>query len=353
MDKIKISVIIPLYNAERTIKKCLNSVVNQSYSNIEIILINDGSTDLSLKICNDFASKDKRIIVIDKKNEGAVKARLDGINNSTGDYITFVDADDSINRKTFQLLIRELKKSSFDIICFNSYKTLGKLSIIKRVGNTYYFEKNDEYYGDEIRKDLVAAWMYGHPFPATLWGKIYKRELLNNIGIYSKDISFFYDDLMTNFEVFLRADSVKLMNYPLYYYRYGGGSNKYMPNFFEDVISTYKVQKYIINNYYIDSIEDKYRGISIMLLNTLKTCLSNIFLSNLTEEEKKNRITHFINNDQILEVSKNKGSIDYFDSEFINAIINKRVDYLYKLGKKMNSISRAKRYCLRILDNLL
>ena len=214
MDKIKISVIIPIYNAEKTIKKCLTSILNQSYSNIEIILINDGSTDSSLKVCNDFASKDKRILVIDKKNEGSVKARLDGINNSTGDYITFVDSDDSINKKTFELLVNELKKSSFDIICFNSYKTLGKFSIIRRISNTHYFENNKVYYGDKIREDLVSAWMHGHPFPATLWVKIYKRELLNNIGIYSKNISFFYDDLMTNFEVFLRANSVKLINYP-------------------------------------------------------------------------------------------------------------------------------------------
>lgn len=352
MDKIKISVIIPIYNAEKTIKKCLTSILNQSYSNIEIILINDGSTDSSLKVCNDFASKDKRILVIDKKNEGSVKARLDGINNSTGDYITFVDSDDSINKKTFELLVNELKKSSFDIICFNSYKTLGKFSIIRRISNTHYFENNKVYYGDKIREDLVSAWMHGHPFPATLWGKIYKRELLNNIGIYSKNISFFYDDLMTNFEVFLRANSVKLINYPFYYYRYGGGSSKYMPNLFDDVINTYKVQKKIIKDYYIESMEEKYKGISIMLLNTLKTCISNIFLSDLSEKEKRERINYFINNDEIIEANKKMISIGYFDNEFINSIATQNINYLYELGKNMNSKSRRKRCLLKILNDL-
>ena len=97
-----ISVIVPIYNAEKYLDKCLTSIVNQTYADIEIILVNDGSTDESLAICKKYEQDDERIVVINKRNEGLVRARKDGIRMAKGEYITFVDADDWIDITTYE-----------------------------------------------------------------------------------------------------------------------------------------------------------------------------------------------------------------------------------------------------------
>ncbi|HJA50079.1 MAG TPA: glycosyltransferase, partial [Candidatus Fusicatenibacter intestinipullorum] len=97
IEKVKISVIIPVYNVEKYLKRCLDSVINQTYKNLEIILIDDGSTDNSGKICDEYAQKDERIIVIHKENGGVSSARNKGLDICIGDYISFIDSDDWIN----------------------------------------------------------------------------------------------------------------------------------------------------------------------------------------------------------------------------------------------------------------
>ena len=115
----KCSIIIPVYNVEKYLPKCLDSIVNQTYKNIEIICINDGSTDNSLKILEEYAQKDERIKIINQENQGVSVARNVGIDNATGDYILFVDSDDWIDRDTCKILKIELENEYYDLIIFN------------------------------------------------------------------------------------------------------------------------------------------------------------------------------------------------------------------------------------------
>ena len=118
VDKDLITVVVPVYNVEKYIKKCIDSIINQTYKNIEIILVNDGSTDNSGKICNDYAKKDCRIKVIHKENGGLSDARNFGIENTTGKYITFVDSDDYIEIDYVEYLYNLVVKNKVDIsIC--------------------------------------------------------------------------------------------------------------------------------------------------------------------------------------------------------------------------------------------
>ena len=102
MNNCKISVIITIYNMEQYLDKCIQSVINQTYKNLEIILVNDGSTDKSFNICKKYAISDNRVVVVNKNNEGLVKARISGIMQAVGDYITFVDADDWLDSNAYQ-----------------------------------------------------------------------------------------------------------------------------------------------------------------------------------------------------------------------------------------------------------
>lgn len=102
MQKGKISIIVPIYNSENDLDQCIESIVNQTYKNLEIILVNDGSTDNSVNICKNWEANDSRIILIDKQNEGVAKTRNEGLKIATGDYIGFVDHDDFIEPEMYK-----------------------------------------------------------------------------------------------------------------------------------------------------------------------------------------------------------------------------------------------------------
>lgn len=112
----KISVIIPAYNAEKTIERCLNSVIEQSYTNVEVIVVDDGSKDRTLSIANEVAKNDSRVKVISKQNGGAASARNVGIKLASGEFITFLDADDYIEKDTYMELHKAQKQNDLDIV---------------------------------------------------------------------------------------------------------------------------------------------------------------------------------------------------------------------------------------------
>lgn len=123
-SKNLVSVIVPVYNAEHFIEKCIHSILNQSYKNIELILVNDGSTDNSVKICDSFAKIDNRIKLIHQANSGPSVARNNGIYNAKGKYIQFIDADDYIEENMIETLVNEMEKGLDIVIC--GYKRIFK-----------------------------------------------------------------------------------------------------------------------------------------------------------------------------------------------------------------------------------
>ena len=117
-----ISIIVPIYNVEKYLKKCIDSIINQTYKNLEIILVDDGSPDNCGKICDEYAKKDNRIKVIHKENGGVSSARNVGVENATGEYIGFVDSDDYIEKDMYEVLINNLKKENADISIISNYE---------------------------------------------------------------------------------------------------------------------------------------------------------------------------------------------------------------------------------------
>ena len=114
--QILISVIVPIYNVEQYVEKCIQSIVNQTYKNIQILLIDDGSTDNSGKICDEYAKKDSRIEVVHKRNEGLVRARKEGLNRANGQYIGFVDGDDYIDENMYAEMLRDILSFQADFV---------------------------------------------------------------------------------------------------------------------------------------------------------------------------------------------------------------------------------------------
>lgn len=206
LESRTISIIIPVFNAESYLERCLNSVLNQSYSKLEIILINDGSTDNSPKICDYYSKKDTRIKVIHKKNAGPSLARKEGIEIASGDYISFVDADDYIDEDMYKILVKEAIKG-FDIVeCgYREVSIEAELIRERKLRNTIISER------------FNCALHYASQRNTTnfLWNKLYNVELF-------KDIKFLKlyagEDSCILTQVFSKAKQVEIINDTLYNY---------------------------------------------------------------------------------------------------------------------------------------
>lgn len=216
---MKFSFIIPVYNGERYLKKCIDSILEQNFLNTEIIIINDGSTDNTDKIINSAYHSDKRVIYKRIKNSGVSAARNIGIENSTGEYILFVDSDDWIEKDLLIALNNLLEQKNYDLILFNSYA----------VQNKIYPNGTDLGYGELLPENLLKRHIgpYGHylskphllNYYSTPWGKCYKTSVVkeNNILFKNRE-QIGGEDTFFNFEVFINISSLYSLNYFGYYY---------------------------------------------------------------------------------------------------------------------------------------
>lgn len=200
-----ISIIIPIYNSESYLYRCLDSVLSQSYKNIEIILINDGSVDRSGEICNDYANRDKRIKVIHQQNKGVSVARNVGLDIATGDYVTFVDSDDWLGSEYISTLVACMDLEDSDIIITNGTKV---------INNKYIVNKFDEI-GLLVNNEIdISSLMYN----GYAWGKLYRADMIKEKNIrFNVNLSL-WEDLVFMFEYISFAKKIYFTNNIYYYY---------------------------------------------------------------------------------------------------------------------------------------
>lgn len=211
MDDL-ISVIVPVYNVENYIHACLESILHQSYKNIEVILVDDGSTDNSGSICDNYGKKDERIKVIHKRNGGLSDARNTGILYANGKYIMFVDSDDVISIDIVKYLYRLIKNNSADIgVCDPvHYYSNGIIS--------YEGESTQQIFNSE---EAIVEMLYQKSFLVAAWGKIYRKEYFNDISF---PCGMIFEDSAVMYKIFDKADKIVYGNAKLYGYRHRDGS---------------------------------------------------------------------------------------------------------------------------------
>ena len=207
-EDMKISVVIPVYGVEKYIRQCLESIINQTYKNLEIIVVNDGTKDNSMKIVEEYLV-DKRIKIVNKENGGAATARNEGIKISTGEYIALIDGDDWLELNTFEELLKLIEDKD-DIVVFDFYKFDEIRQKIKKKNTTIKEFKNNI---PDKKKYLIS--IYGNES----CNKLYRREFLEKFNIkYEKML---YEDVFWKFETFLQAEKIKITEKKYYYYRNG------------------------------------------------------------------------------------------------------------------------------------
>ena len=203
-----ISLIIPCYNAEQTLKKCLNSVIQQSYNNLEIIIVDDGSTDETLKIGEEFQSKDERIKILRQDNFGVSKARNKGVKAATGEYICFVDSDDWIETNYCAELYHLLSTENADIAIIEaSYEDENGTVIFNKPISTEKIFDGKRALILLLEDEVIQS----HP-----WGKLYKANLLKDVS-FPENLKCF-EDYSTLFKIFDKAVKVVRSDEKLYHY---------------------------------------------------------------------------------------------------------------------------------------
>lgn len=210
---MKYSIIVPVYNAEKYLSKCLTSLITQSYNNIEIIIVNDGSTDKSHQIIKQFQEKDSRFKIINQPNSGVSVARNNGLRECTGDYILFVDSDDYINKDTIKECNKIITEKNVDILAFTYYKRVGKIKRLYKLN----VPTEEILYKDKYKEQLYNFILNTNDFcnvtTKVIRAKIAKAISFNPKLVIAEDFLFFT-------KCFLNSNSIYFTNKGFYNYVY-------------------------------------------------------------------------------------------------------------------------------------
>ena len=203
LKKPIVSVIIPVYNAHNFLSRCLSSLVKQSLSNIEVIVVDDGSSDDSVKIVKEYMKNDNRIRLIEQKNSGPAYARHEGVLKAKADYIMFVDADDYVTSDFCEDAYTRINIDQTDL-CFFRYTFSTKISREKETVKNYV-----------LNNEEALSLLYDVSFGDFMWNKIYRKQLLLSINTKTK---FFMEDLSIMYKIIDQAKGISVYNKALYYY---------------------------------------------------------------------------------------------------------------------------------------
>ena len=228
-----ISIVVPVFNVEKYVAECIKSIIDQTYENIQIILVDDGSTDRSGEICDNFAASDKRIEVIHQDNQGLVAARKSGLERIKGDYTGFVDADDYIAPDMIENLFRGICKEDVDFVHSGYIK--GEQKIIPEKDGIFEFS---EFSGRErfLKTAIFGSDSY---MTASIWSKLYKSDFIKTCYYQVPDEASYGEDIINLCVCILNCQKIMVLNRAYYFYRYRNNSLTNLGDF----ISVWKIME--------------------------------------------------------------------------------------------------------------
>lgn len=271
MTKKKISIIVPVYNVKKYLKRCLESLQSQTYENIEIILVDDGSTDGCSKICDEYAKKDNRIVVIHQKNGGLSFARNTGVAKCTGDLILFVDSDDEILKNSCEELLKIYNDTKADLICFKNF-------VIRNDKIEPYTETNKIEIFDS--KSAYEKYMLTGEISCCAWSRLYTKKLAQSVpfpvGVLSEDVATVRKFMF---------NAKKIVLYDKYLYKYFIRKNSIMGNKKQShIIDIYNMNKDIYK-FELQEFPEHEKFVNSKHLNILLKCYTELYYSENSENK--------------------------------------------------------------------
>lgn len=297
-----VSIVVPIYNVEKYLKRCIKSILNQSFNNFEIILVNDGSTDKSIEICNKYIEEDSRIKLINKKNGGLSSARNAGINVARGKYISFIDPDDCISENYFNILFKKAENNNCDVIVSgfktvpNNIDVIPSYKLNEVLKGTEFILSSDNVHS---KNELCFVWRY-----------LYKLKLIKQNNILFNEKIFIGEDVVFNLEVLAISNRVMAISDILYYYTINNYNSltkcKFKPNLEESLVEQYEKRMYLSQKYKLTE-NKKYKN---DMANYYINSIYRIVIDNLKNSEVsnfENEVKRISNNKMFRESIKNLG----------------------------------------------
>ena len=277
LTKPLVSIIVPIYNTILYLDRCIDSTLKQTYSNVEILLVDDGSLDECAELCDNYVKNHSNILTIHKDNGGLSNARLIGFRAAYGEYILFVDSDDYIHPQMVEKLVEAIQNYDADL-ALSSYETVNGKCVLP-----YYLPYNDKCIDDHKRIEsdyilpLIGRKKYEVNIPGFIWIRLLKRKLIKESFFVPERIYFMEDHV---FDI-LYAEGVKkiaIVNEPLYSYCFNANSlsNRYRENKWEMLCN--------LHGFYVEYLQwldlpDKYKRLDCFLVSAFCTCLDNAVLT--------------------------------------------------------------------------
>lgn len=275
---MKISIIVPVYNVEQYVGECIESILSQSFNNIELILINDGSKDNSGSICDEYTKKDNRIKVIHKKNEGVSIARNIGIKNASGKYIAFVDSDDIVGKEIYTTMLQAIEESDSDLVMCRYEK------VYSNRNNELAIEPLREglYDKEQIFNNLILDMIGNDPLDMSkplIMGStcrcLYKKDIIDKYKIEFPVIKI-AEDMLFHLYYLMSCKKVYVVNKALYYYRYNelSATNNYINNLWEALMYQLELVEDGLNKFNLLNSKSKER-LEINTFYFISWCFTN------------------------------------------------------------------------------
>ena len=287
MNKL-VSIIIPCYNSEMYIEQCIKSVINQTYKNIEIILINDGSKDETGNIIKEYREKYDNILLIDRENKGVQYCRKEGIEKSNGEYVFFIDSDDCIDPNTISDMIFYADKYNADIVKGSYKKEINKKIKVKSKENINFKIVEKENFKDEIYSQIIENYKF-----CNIWGQLIRKNIIN---IDSIDINLKYaEDLKFNLDILTICNKIILLQNKYYHYRLNMSSAIYTKDEkkakkrIEDTIFVYSELYEYLKKWNMETKENLFNVSNRILKETILS-MEVIYKNNKIEKKYKTEL---------------------------------------------------------------
>ncbi len=315
-----VSIIIPVYNAEKCLGYCLNSIASQTYRNLEIILVNDGSTDDSLKICNNYAFLDSRIRVIDIPNAGVSNARNVGLKAATGEYIEFADADDVLNPKMVETLVDKMDTYQSDlVICGFEMVSLNSNQQPQDIIHFNSASLGEEcVYTQQLFFEKLSCILWRTSLLECPWNKMFRKDIIRNYNLQFPIDKSLGEDFCFNIDYFAYVNKAVILSDELYYYmqiNQTALTRKFQANYFEDQLYLIKKFDNVVRKNIKLSKQERVYLAEYMVAKTIQS-IRHLFDENsgLASAQRKARIAEIINNSYVRDAIK---LAEYIDDRYL------------------------------------
>jgi len=326
-----ISVVIPVYNAAKYLQRCVASVLCQTYTDIECILVNDGSKDKSLQLCQSFAKKDSRIIVVNKENEGVDKTRFEGLKHATGEFVMFLDSDDWLEKDAVENLMKPMSQFEADVV-------VGQIRNVYHVAFLYLRDwrqkslknANKLISHEEMMEDYYLSFFGINILPVSMCATLYRRSVINQAQLQPSGLGF-GEDLAFNMKLMPYVQRYYMIDKIVYNYRKErwGASPKYLDNWLKNARLLFDSKMQQIKELHYDKA---IKWQLIEYVNYMKTYVRNSLLYDAKHIEKRKDILReefqvhgFAEKVQLL------STMEYKDQVLFDVIQNRDVDQLFVL----------------------